>query len=45
MSRLSNQIEGNDNEDENKLYKYMVNEIIKNRKENKKNITVIANTL
>ena len=44
-SIVSNQIEGNDNEDENKLYKYMVNEIIKNRKENKKNITVIANTL
>ena len=44
-SIVSNQIEGNDNEDENKLYKYMVNEIIKNRKENKKTITVIANTL
>ena len=44
-SIVSNQIEGNDNEDENKLYKYMVNEIIKSRKENKKNITVIANTL
>ena len=44
-SIVSNHIEGNDNEDENKLYKYMVNEIIKSRKENKKNITVIANTL
>ena len=44
-SIVSNQIEGNDNEDENKLYKYMINEIIKSRKENKKNITVIANTL
>ena len=41
----NNHIEGKDNEEENILYKYMVNEIIRSRKENKKNITVIANTL
>lgn len=34
-----------DNKDENKMYEDIVKEIIKSRKENKKNITVIANTL
>ncbi|WP_025079263.1 hypothetical protein [Prevotella fusca] len=41
----NNHIEGNDNEDENILYKDMVKEIIKSRKENKKKITIVANTL
>ena len=44
-SIVSNQIEWGDNKDENKMYEDIVKEIIKSRKENKKNITVIANTL
>ena len=44
-SIVNNQIEWGDNKDENKMYEDIVKEIIKSRKENKKNITVIANTL
>ena len=44
-SIVSNQIEWGDNKEENKMYEDIVKEIIKSRKENKKNITVIANTL
>lgn len=41
----NNHIEGKDNEEENILYKDMVKEIVKSRKENKNKITIIANTL
>ena len=44
-SIVSNQIEWGDNKDENKMYEDIVKEIIKSRRDNKKNITVIANTL
>ena len=41
----NNQIEWGDNKEENKMYEDIVKEIIKSRRDNKKNITVIANTL
>ena len=44
-SIVSNQIEWGDNKEENKMYEDIVKEIIKSRRDNKKNITVIANTL
>ena len=44
-SIVNNQIEWGDNKDENKMYEDIVKEIIKSRRDNKKNITVIANTL
>ena len=34
-----------DNKEENKMYEDIIKAIIKSRRDNKKNITVIANTL